>query len=231
MYDQTNPYAINSIPVDQRANFIRKTYLHVAGALFVFAALIAALLQIPAIKNFAITMTGSWMIVLGAFMGVSWISNKWANSSTSRGMQYLGLGLFVVAEAIIFLPMIMIAQQMSGAGNNLILQAGLATLALFLAITFVAFTTKADFSFLGSFLKVGFIIALGAIVAGWIFGFNLGLLFSVGMVLLASASILYNTSNLIHHYHTDQYVAAALSLFSSIALLFWYILRIFMSRD
>jgi FtsH-binding integral membrane protein len=77
---------------------------------------------------------------------------------------------------------------------------------------------------------IGGFVALGLIVASFLFGFELGLLFSAGMVLLAGASILYTTSNLLHHYRTDQHVAAALELFAAVALLFWYILRIFMRR-
>lgn len=228
MLDQTNPYAINSIPEDKRAEFIRKTYLHVAGAIGVFALLLTVLLRIPAAVSFAALMSQNWFIVLGAFMAVSWIADKWAHSNTSLSMQYLGLGIFVVAEAIIFLPIMVIATYYSS--PKVIPQAGLATLALFLALTFVAFTTRKDFSFLGGILKIGFMVALGAIVAGMIFGFTLGLAFSVIMVILASASILYNTSNMIHHYRTDQYVAASMGLFASVALLFWYILRIFMRR-
>ncbi len=49
------------------------------------------------------------------------------------------------------------------------------------------------------------------------------------MVIFASAYILYYTSNILQVYRTDQYVAAALALFASVALLFWYILRIFMA--
>jgi FtsH-binding integral membrane protein len=78
---------------------------------------------------------------------------------------------------------------------------------------------------------VGGFVALGIIVVSMIFGFNLGTIFAGAMALFASVAILYNTSNIIHHYRTDQYVSAALSLFASVALLFWYILRIFMSRD
>ena len=120
--------------------------------------------------------------------------------------------------------------------EGIIMKAALATLALLLGLTFVAFTTKKDFSFLGSFLKIGSFIALGLIAMQLLpipglGGFDLGLWFSIGMVVLASGSILYNTSNMIHHYRTDQYVAASMGLFASVALLFWYILRIFMSRD
>lgn len=231
MFDQANPYSVSAVPVDQRATFIRKTYLHVAGAIGVFAVLLAGLLQIPAIVSFAALMTQgyNWFIVLGLFMAVSWIADKWAHSATSLPMQYVGLGIFIVAEAIVFLPIMVMATLYSSPG--VIQQAGLATLALFFALTFVAFTTRKDFSFLGGILKIGFILALAAIAAGMLFGFDLGLAFSIVMVALASGSILYNTSNMIHHYRTDQYVAASMGLFASVALLFFYLLRIFMSRD
>ena len=78
-------------------------------------------------------------------------------------------------------------------------------------------------------LVVGFFVALGIIVIGIIGGFNLGLWFSGAMVLLAGGAILYSTSNIIHHYNTNQYVAASLGLFASVALLFWYVLRIVMA--
>jgi len=71
---------------------------------------------------------------------------------------------------------------------------------------------------------------LGTIVVGAIFGFNLGLWFSVGMVVLASISILYQTDQIKNKYGTQQYVGASLQLFASVMLLFWYILRILMSR-
>jgi len=231
MFDQANPYSVSAIPVDQRAEFIRKTYFHVAGAIGVFAVLLAGMLQSSAMVSLAVLMTKgyNWFIVLGAFMAVSWIADKWAHSATSLPKQYLGLGIFVVAEAFIFLPIMVKAVYASS--SNVVQQAGLATLALFLALTFVAFTTRKDFSFLGGILKVGFLVALGAIAAGMLFGFNLGLAFSVIMIALASGSILYNTSNMIHHYRTDQYVAASMGLFASIALLFWYILRLFMNRN
>jgi len=59
-------------------------------------------------------------------------------------------------------------------------------------------------------------------------GFNLGVWFSGAMVGLASGYILYDTSNVMHHYRTDQHVAASLALFASVALLFWYILQLLM---
>ena len=161
-------------------------------------------------------------------MVVSWIADKWARNSTSLGMQYAGLALYVVAEAVIFLPLILAAAMLVG-DYSMIFKAGIITLGLFAGLTVVAFTTRKDFSFLGGILKIGFFVALGIIVIGVIGNFNLGLWFSGGMVVLAGGSILYSTSNIIHHYNPNQYVAASLGLFASVALLFWYILRIFIA--
>src|SRR5690606_27506210 len=116
-------------------------------------------------------------------------------------------------------------------GPEILQQAAIVTLALFSGLTAVVFVTKKDFSFLKTGLTIGFFIAIGLIVAGTLFGFNLGLWFSVGMCLLAGGSILYQTSNLMNKYATDEYIPASLGLFASLMLLFWYVLQIFMSRD
>ena len=76
-------------------------------------------------------------------MGVSYIAQKWAMSSTSKGMQYAGLGLYVTAQAVIFVPIMLMATLYF---EGIILQAGIITLAgLFLGITAIAFLTKKDF--------------------------------------------------------------------------------------
>ncbi|WP_405371139.1 Bax inhibitor-1 family protein [Nonlabens sp. Asnod2-A12] len=222
---------------EARALFYKKTYGHVAIATLLFVIIEAILLRIEPLVNFMFSLTQgwTWLLVLGAFMMATSYAEKMAHKSHDRTQQYLGLLLFVVAEAVIFLPLIAIALQyqaaLQGGESNLLSQAAILTLALFVALSAVVLITKKDFSFLKSILSVGFIIAIGLIIAGMIFGFDLGLFFSGAMVLLAAGSILYQTSNLVHKYHTDQYVGAALGLFSSLMLLFWYILRIFMSRD
>ncbi len=231
-----NPYTVAAQPVDVRAAFIRKTYAHLGGAILIFAFIEAALMSIPGIEGtvskLLATSPYSWLMVLGGFMAVSWVANKWATSDTSVGMQYLGLSLYVVGEAIIMLPLLLMAKWQVG-DSSLIMKAGGVTFLLFLGLTVIAFTTKKDFSFLGGMLKIVGMIALGIIVVAviWPGAITLGLWFSVAMVIFAAGTILYSTSNIIHHYQTTQHVAAALSLFASVALLFWYVLRIFMSRD
>lgn len=212
----------------EKATFYKKTYLHVAIALLAFMVVESALLTLVPAKWIYAMMGGKfiWLFILGLFWLGATLSNKLAFAAT-KNQQYLGLGLYVFIEAIIFLPMIAIAATM---GGNVIIQAAILTLFLFAGLTAVVFLTNTDFSFLRTAIVVGGFVSLGLIVAGAIFGFNLGLWFSVGMVVLASASILYQTNQIKYLYGTDQYVGAALQLFSSIMLLFWYILRILMSR-
>ena len=215
---------------DERAAFIRKTYVHLAFAVLGFLVLEYVLLQLPGIERVATLMTTgfNWLIVIGLFTVVGWVADYWARSSTSRGLQYAGLALYVAVEAIIFIPLMFVAVFISD-DPTVIPAAGLITGLLFVGLTVVAFTTRADFSFLRGVLVIGGFVALGLIVASLLFGFQLGVIFAVAMVGLAAVAILYSTSNMIHYYRTDQYVAASLSLFAAVALMFYYVLYILMS--
>lgn len=221
--------AVINTSTDERAEFIRKTYMHLAIAILAFIVLEYILLQQSWVEGLVFTMLSgwNWLIVLGLFMVVSWIADKWARSSVSKSTQYIGLFLYVIAESVIFLPLLFIAANYSS--PDIIPTAGLITGLLFIGLTFMAVTTRKDFSFLGGILKIGFFVAFGVIIASFIFGYSLGLIFSSIMVVLASGSILYTTSKILREYNTNQYIAASLSLFASVALLFWYILRILLS--
>ena len=167
--------------------------------------------------------------MLGGFMFITNYAEGMALKTKDKNKQYLAFGLYILAEAFIFVPLIYIAAFYMDSGPELLNQAAIVTLALFTGLSAVVFVTKKDFSFMKTGLTIGFFIALGLIVAGVLFGFNLGLWFSVGMVVLASGSILYQTSNMIHKYQSHQHVAASLGLFASLMLLFWYILSILSS--
>lgn len=213
----------------EKASFYKKTYLHVAFAILAFIGVETVLLNIVP-EQLILAMFAQrylWLLIIGVFWLASFLATKWSLSQ-SKSTQYLGLGFYVLLEAVIFLPLIYIAVKY--AGGSVIFQAATLTVAMFAGISAVAFTSKRDFSFLRNIITIGGFIAIGLIVAGMIFGFNLGLWFSVGMVILASATILYQTSKLKDAYVTDQYVGASLQLFASIMLLFWYILSILMSR-
>lgn len=225
--------AAEDAPVN-RAQFIRRTYLLLAAAIAAFIV-VESFLFVSGVASLiasAIFLGGSigWLLVLGLFMGVSFLANRWATSETSVITQYLGLGIFVIAEAIIFVPLIMISIYYSG-DPTVLVKAGIVTLGLFLGITATVFLTRSDFSFLGPILAIGGFVALGFIAASAIFGFSLGTLFAFVMVAFAGSAILYETSNVLHRFSTRQHVAAALTLFASVALLFWYVLSILNRRN
>lgn len=231
-----NPYAIHARPVSQadvntRADFILKTYAHLVVALCAFTLLEVVLFQTGVAEQFGtfVLTRVPWLGVLAAFMVVMWLGSRLAASAQSRAAQYLGLITVVCAEALIFTPMLWIAYVQAPPGT--IQSAAVVSLVGFAGLTAVAFLTRKDFSFLRGLMFWGGICALALIVGGAIFGFHMGLWFSVAMVALAGGGILYDTSNVLHHYPEDRYVAASLQLFASVALLFWYVLRIFMSRD
>lgn len=217
-------------PLMDRLGFIRQTYLHLAAAIGLFVVIEFVMLTAfhAQLASIVTKISGvSWLIVLGAFMLVGWVAERWANSTTSRGMQYAGLILYTVAEAIIFLPLLFIANSFF---PGTILAAGVVTGVVFAGLTLVVFVTKTDFSFLRMGLCVAGFAAMALIIVAIIFQIPLfGALFATAMIVLASGYILYHTSNVLHHYGTEQYVAAALALFASVALLFWYVLQLFMS--
>ena len=212
--------------VEARAQFITRTYNHLMGSIVLFTLLEVWLFTSGLAEPIAAAMmSSSWLLVLGGFMLVTWLATHAAQTSESKPAQYAALFAVVLAYALLFVPMLYIANSYA---NGVIQSAAFVTLVGFGGLTAVAFTTRKDFSFLGSALRYGFVLALVAIVAALLFGFQLGTWFSVAMVGFAGAAILYDTSNVLHHYPEDRYVAAALQLFASVALMFWYVLRIFL---
>ena len=218
-YDSYNtnyqsPQIVSYATNEAQATFYRKTYSHVAMALLAFIAVEAILLNVVP-ESLIISMVSGkwvWLLILGGFWLGSILASKWTQAQ-DKNTQYMGLGLYVLLEAVIFMPIIFLAMYFTD-GTAILSQAGIITLALFGGLTAVVFLTRVDFSFLRSILVIGGFVALGLIVAG----------------ALAAGGILYETYNIKNVYSTDQYVGAALQLFSSIMLLFWYILRILMSR-
>ncbi|MEE9406830.1 MAG: Bax inhibitor-1 family protein [Polaribacter sp.] len=215
-----------------RVEFYKKTYAHVGGGVLLFMLFEYLLLQSDTIVNFMMSMTQGWrwLVMLGGFMLATNYAESTILKTSDKNIQYMAYALYVFAQAIIFVPLLYIAIYYTESAD-LVQQAAIVTLALFVGISAVVFVTKKDFSFLKTGLTIGFFIAIGLIVAGSLFGFNLGLWFSVAMCLLAGGSILYQTSNLVNKYGTEDYIPASLGLFASLMLLFWYVLSIFMSRD
>jgi hypothetical protein len=211
-----------------RGRFIARTYNHLFAAICAFTLIEIGLFKSGMAEPIAKAMLGtSWLLVLGGFMLLSWLARSVVHKTTSKASQYAALAAYVIGQAFIFVPLLFIAEHYA---PGAIASAAIITFIAFTVLTLVVFITRKDFSFLRGILMWGGIIGLVLIVGGVLFGFQLGTFFSVGMVALAGAAILYDTSNVLHHYPEDRYVAASLELFASVALMLWYVLRLMMSR-
>ena len=129
---------------------------------------------------------------------------SWAN--TYKGVKNYRFELFYWDYAVgIFLVSLILAFTMGSTGND--------------ASSFLNNVRSADTNNIVSVM-----------IGGAIFGFQLGTWFSVAMIGFAGVAVLYDTSNIIHNYPEDRYVSAAMQLFASIALMFWYVLRLIMGN-
>ncbi len=226
-YTLRSDLPVRSLGVDARAAFLVHTYLHLLGAIVGFVAIEALLFESGAAARIVAAVRGvSWLWVLGAFLVVGWFASRAAHRAASPASQYAALAAFVAAEAVIFVPLLHYAQSLAG---GVIESAALVTLLGFAGLTAVAFVTRKDFSFLRGVVRWGMLTILILVVAGIVFGFRLGTFFSVGIIAVAGAAILYDTSKVLRRFRSDRHVAAALELFASVAVLFWGVLRLFTS--
>ena len=219
---------VSELSTSDRSTFIWKCYAHVVGAIVVFAAIEVYLFQSGIAAAIAAPMMNNWLMVIGAFMLASWGATHIAHRIESKNMQYAAFAFFVFVEALIFAPMLYVAYMME---PGIIDSAAGVTILGCVGLVATAMITGKDFSFLRSMLVWIGMLAFVAIIGSVLFGFELGTWFSVAMIGFAGAAVLYDTSNIMHHYPQDKYVAASMALFASIALMFWYILRLFMSRN
>ena len=142
-FTQTFGGSVAEAMPEQRARFIRKTYFLLAAAILAFIVVESLLFVSGAAAVIAnVVFSGGmigWLLVLGLFMFVSYIARSWATSETSKGTQFLGLGLAIIAEAVIFVPLLTIAALRADDPFVLLLKAGTVTIGLFLGITATVF--------------------------------------------------------------------------------------------
>jgi FtsH-binding integral membrane protein len=224
---------VAKLDISARADFITKTYGHLLGAIIAFTLFEIAIFQTGLAETLASKMLGGgsigWLPWMGGYMLVGFLASRLAWIKVSKGTQYLGLALYVVASGIIFVPLLFIANHYA---PGVITNAAMVTLVGFSGLTAIVFYTRKDFSFMRKILLWASFAALGFIVMGAFAGWSGGNIFPVLMIALAGGWILHDTSNVMLHCPQDRYVAAALELFASVALMFWYVIILFLnSRD
>ena len=214
--------------LQRRREFLIRTYGHLVAGIVAFVVLEMVYFATGLAETIAgALLSVNWLLVLGAFIVVAWMARGFAGSAGSRSLQYVGLAGYVVAESIIFVPLLWVAD---AAAPGAIASAATLTILAFVGLTALVFMSGADFSFLRGLMWWGGIVALVTIVGAVLFGFGLGMWFSVAMIAFALAAILYDTSRTLNDFPDDRYVSAAIELLSSIALLFWYAVSLFTSR-
>lgn len=141
-------------------------------------------------------------------------------------------GLFTFISGLLISPLI--AYQLLGGKTEVLVQALGLTASIFGGLTIYTLTSRTDFSYLRGALSIGLFGMFGIIIIGWFtggFALNFQFAFAIGVVVLFSGFVLYDTSQILHHYRTDEYVAGALSLYIDFIILFQYILMLLSRRD
>ena len=232
---ESNPFIVADAPAADRAAFFRRTYGLVAAAFGAFAVTLYALFVSGIAETFmrSIAGVGNWGML--GVMVLFWVGTTAAQSlafsRASRLAQYAGLGLYVLLQAIIFVPLIYYTAIVTkGNPGEILIPACLATGALVVALTAVVFMTNLDFSFLKVAIVIGSICALGIVIVSLFAGWSLGAWFSIAMIVLMATVILYQTNEVKNTMETDQHVAAAFVLFSSFVTLLFYVIRLFAGR-
>lgn len=217
-YPGSRPLTASETGVAERVTFIRKVYalffaatLFAVGGVFIgfnFPPLMIAAAQHPLIMFF---------LMIGGIFAAQAVRHK-------PGINLVALFSFTTLTGIVISPLLYLIGRTNPAS---ITQAGLLTVGIFGGLTAYVFLTKRDFSFLGGMLTVGLIIiVLASLMNIFIGSLGMGFALAVGVLLLFSGFVLYDTSNIIRRYPTTEYVAGALDLYLDAFNIFLAVLRL-----
>ena len=142
------------------------------------------------------------------------------------GMNFAALLGFGALTGMAIAPLVSMVSAKSGI---LVTQAFMTTAVSFVALTGYVLYSRRDFSFLKGFVWTGLIALIVLSLSNYFF-FESGMiqLAVSGMgVLLFSAFILYDTSTILRDYPNNEFIAAALTLYLDVFLLFQHLLALF----
>lgn len=227
------PGSVATLDAELRHDFVVRVYQHLLAAVAAFIGIETLLFWSGAARRIYDFVAGSgaaWLLILGGFMVISWMATQAAHDLLNPQRQYVGLFGVAAGEALIFAPFLYAVFNGQGDGKATVASAAVVTVIGFAGLTAVGMTTSRDLSFIRPLVMWGMVMALVLIVAAVVFGLELGVWFSLAMIALAGGSILYQTQTIMRRYPEEAYVGAAVQLFASVMLLFWYVLRLFSRR-
>lgn len=210
-----------ALPVTQANKVLRNTYSLLAMTL-AFSAVVAGVSMSLNLPHPGIILT------LVGYFGALFFTTKFRDSALGLvGVfaltGFMGYTLGPILNRYLALP----------GGGEIVMMAMAGTATIFFALSAYALVKKTNFSFMGSFLIVGVLVAFLAGLGAIFFEMPaLSLAVSAMFVLLMSGMILYQTSEIVHGGETN-YIMATVGLFVSIFNLFTSLLHIlgFMNSD
>ncbi len=215
--------AATALP-EARLAFIRKVYAAFLGSVFLAAVGVTAVMRLPAVAE----LVAAWYLPLILLEIVAVIAVVVLHRRAPLN------GVLLAAFSLLTgltTGLVVLTYAMAGMADTVVQAAGL-TVVAFGSLTGYVLLTKKDLSFLRGFLTVGLFVVFGGLVLNWFLGAPaFGFAISAAGVLLFSGYILYDTSNVLHRYREDEWVAAALALYLDFLNLFLFLLRLLSSRD
>ena len=199
----------------QTNKVIKNTYMLLSATLL-FSALMAMVSLVMHMPVWTYTVSVIGAMLLGIF-----VLPRTANSSSGLGVIFLitglmGFGLGAVLSIYLALPNgpQIVATSLGGTG------------VIFMGLSGYALTSKRDFSFMGGFVFAGMMVMLLAVVANIFMQIPaLHLAIAAGFILLMSAYILFQTSQMINGGETN-YIMATYGLYLAIFNIFISLLQI-----
>src|SRR5436190_20061174 len=209
--------------VEERVAFIRKVYgLFFIGILFAVAGVWLGFAFPPLMIAAAQHPWIMLIVMIGAVMGTQAVRHV-------PGVNLAALFGFTTLTGVIISPLLYIISRSNPAS---IFQAGVLTVGIFGGLTAYVFISNRDFSFLRGMVTVGLIVVILAGLLNVLFVGSIGLGFAlaVATLLLFAGFVLYDTSNIIRRYPTNEYVSGALALYLDALNIFLALLRILNRR-
>ena len=213
------PMTAADVSVDERVGFIRKVYgLFFAGTLFGVGGALLGFLFPPLMLAFAAHPWIAFFLMLGGVMGAQSVRHK-------PGINLVALFGFTTFTGLVISPFLYIISRQNPVS---IFQAGALTVGIFGGLTVYVFVSNRDFSFMRGMLVVGLVVViLGGLLNFFMVGSSaIGFGLAVGALILFSGFVLYDTSNIIRRYPTNEYISGALSLYLDAFNMFLALLRI-----
>ncbi len=205
--------------LDERMGFVRKVYaLFFAATLFAIGGVAVGVSYRPLLVFAFEHPYVMFFAMLGGVMSAQAVRHV-------PGVNLAALFGFTALTGVVISPLIAVYTRLNPAS---ILQAGVLTVAIFGGLTAYVFVSKKDFSFMRGMVVTGLIVVFAAsllnffIVGSSAFAFAI----SCAALLLFSGFVLYDTSNIIRRYPTNEYVAGALDLYLDAFNLFLALLRL-----